>query len=467
MIETAPPLAVVYGKDLPRLAPPLPLHSKVDEYITLSHALGIDLMPWQCNALRYMTATDADGRAMYREVAIVVARQNGKTTLLVPFVVVALRMGLRVMHTAQNRVLPRDVFEQVAEILTRAGVLKVKPRFANGQEVIKTRNGGVYRIVAPTRGGARGPSNDIVLIDELREMEDFGFIGAAKPTLTASKSPQTIYLSNAGTEESAVLNSLRLRGDGDSNLAYLEWSAAPNRKADDIEGWREANPAIGHIPAVIETLFAEYQANSLAGSMALFETEHLCRWVTSMQALLVQEAVWLNAKAQLGIARRPMMAVGMDPSGTRASAVIAWRQEDDAIGVRVVADVTGDPIDLDRFGSELRDLARGLGVRTVGFAPWTDADLARYFPNAKPLDGKAWAVASEAFARMVEGGKVRWDGSDEIGKDLGWTVRKSHEGGAWHATKAKDDRPITAALAAVRAVWLASDPKRAGSLRVQ
>ena len=127
----------------------------------------------------------------------------------------------------------------------------------------------------------------------------------------------------------------------------------------------------------------------------------------------------------------------------------------------------GKPIDVDVFGTELRDFARGLNVRTVGFAPWTDADLARYFPTAKPLDGRTWAVASEAFARMVEGGRIHWDGGTEVGDDLAWPVRKAHEGGAWHAVKAKDDRPITAALAAVRAVWLASDPKPSGSLRVQ
>ena len=79
-------------------------------------------------------------------------------------------------------------------------MLRDLPRFGSGQEEIRLRNGGKYRIVAPTRGGARGPSNDLVIVDELREMDTLDFIAAAKPTLIASPSPQIVYLSNAGTD---------------------------------------------------------------------------------------------------------------------------------------------------------------------------------------------------------------------------------------------------------------------------
>src|SRR5262249_36743348 len=157
-------------------------------------------------------------RFLWREVAIVVARQNGKTTLLVPLIVARLVAGRRMMHTAQNRELPREVFEQVATIIEREFYdllprrrkeTVVLPRRSGGQETIELTTGGRYRIVAPSRNGARGPSNDDVIIDEVREMETFDFIAAARPTLQASRSPQTIYLSNAGDETSLVLNALR------------------------------------------------------------------------------------------------------------------------------------------------------------------------------------------------------------------------------------------------------------------
>jgi hypothetical protein len=45
-----------------------------------------------------------------------------------------------------------------------------------------------------------------------------------------------------------------------------------------------------------------------------------------------------------------------------------------------------------------------------------------------------------------------------VSADLAFTVRKEKEGGSFTAVKAIEERPVTAALAAVRAVWLASSP---------
>jgi hypothetical protein len=150
----------------------------------------------------------------------------------------------------------------------------------------------------------------------------------------------------------------------------------------------------------------------------------------------------------------------MDPSGTRASAVIAWQQSDASIGCRVLADVYGQPIDTDRLGTDLRQVAAKAGATVVAFDDWTDKELAKYFPTTKAIIGKDYANASENFARVVDAGRLRWDDADQITDDLTWAARKPHEmSGAWMAVKAKEDRPITAVFAAIRAVWLASGPK--------
>jgi hypothetical protein len=274
-----------------------------------------------------------------------VARQNGKTTLLVPLIVQRLLAGQRVMHTAQNRELPREVFGLVADLLVKQHreLLRSAPRFANGQEEIRLKNGGHYRIVAPTRGGARGPSNDLVIIDELREMTDLDFIAAAKPTLVASKQPQMVYLSNAGTVTSVVLNALRQRAATDSGLAYLEWSAAPDRAADDVAGWREANPAIGHLPGIIDNLHAEYRANRLGGTLAIFETEHLCRWALSLKQTAFPKHVWeaLRVAGPLeGIEDGPFaLGIGVAPGWERATIAVAALRADGRIGVEVFRDL--------------------------------------------------------------------------------------------------------------------------------
>jgi len=444
------------GSSTPRIAPPRPLRSLRVEYRAAARELGIRLMPWQRLAGAFMTALNRK-RWRYREVCVVVARQNGKTSLLLPLILMHLRRGNRILHTAQNRAIPRETFLTLARLLNGSEEV-TEIRFANGQELIRFKNGGRYTLVAP-RPGVRGYSVDIVLLDEVREQRSFDLLASVKPTLTASRNPQIVYLSNAGDSDSVVLNDLRRRGEsGDESLAYLEWSASPDRTLDDVDGWIEANPALG-ITIQLETLV------DFHGSMppAVFETEHLCRWVISMQPRLVSDAKWEQTRGILeATSVRPAMAVAMDASSKRASAVLAWQQTSGQLALRVIADVHGDPIDTDRLGTELRDMALRLGVVAVGFDDWTDKELARYFPkNAKAIIGREFANASENFVRVVDSGRLVHDDADAVTFDLAWTARKPHESGAWMAVKAKDDRPITAALAAIRAVWLASGPKPA------
>lgn len=440
------------GTAAPRLAPPVPAKSLLKEFERHAKGSGIKLMPWQQIAARYLTATEGK-RWRYRDVAIIVARQNGKTSLLLPRILLGLERGERILHTAQNRELPRETFNAVAALIVgQPDVLEI--RMANGQQMIRMANGARYTLVAP-RPGVRGHAVDTVILDEVREQRSFDLLAGIKPTLTASKNPQVIYLSNAGDSDSVVLNDLRRRADSDPSLAYLEWSAGPERAVDELEGWQEANPALG-ITIQLDTL--EDMHRSLPRSV--FETEHLCRWVITTQPRLVPEAAWDRLRHPLEKPLRPFMGISMDISGKRASAVIAWQQTDGSIAVKVIADVHGDPIDTDRLGKDIRNEAIKLGVTQVAYDPWSDTDLSRHFDNAKSLNGRDYANASENFARVVDSGRIRWDGDEVLSDDLGWTARRPYESGAWMAIKAKEDRPITSVLAAIRAVWLASGPKK-------
>lgn len=454
MIAAPLPRSSLSGVSTPRIAPPVPAKSLLADYRVAAKELGIRLMPWQVTAARYLTAVNRQ-RWQFREIVLVVARQNGKTTELLPLIHQRLKAGRRILHTAQNRSLPRETFLTLAQSLNgHPDVVEI--RYANGQEVIKFSNGGRYTLVAPTKSGARGHGVDDVLLDEVREQHSFELVASIKPAITASKNPQIIYVSNAGDEDSVVLNDLRRRSETDSSLAYLEWSASPDRAIDDRLGWAEANPAMGITiqPETLEDFFRSLPP-------AVFETEHLCRWVISMQPRLVSDASWQRARRTLEKPLRPMMAISMDPSGGRASAAIAWQQTDGTIGLKLVADVTGTPIDTDLFGPDLRQLAMRLGVTSVGFDDWTDKELARHLAqlrDVKAINGREFANASENFVRVIESGRLRWDEADQVSDDLTWTARKPHETGAWMAVKAKPDRAITSVLASIRAVWLASGP---------
>jgi hypothetical protein len=412
-----------------------------------------------------MTAVRESGLWLYPELAAIVSRQNGKTTLLLPRILMELKNKGRILHTAQDRVMPRLTWEELADRISSNKELRdmLAPRgirSANGTESIKFKNGGRYTLLAPSHG-IRGYTGDLVIQDEVREQVDDRLKRAMGPTTIASPNPQKVYLSNAGHEDSVVLNELRRRGldESEERLAYLEWSAAPDRPIHDRQGWAEANPALnyGIVPLTTTDLEDALASQSPAG----FETEHLCRWVISMQRRLLTDEEWARCRGELEKSVRPHMGVSMDPSGQRASAVIAWQQTNGMIGCRVIADVTGNPIDVDAFGEDLFRLSLKLGVSDVGFDSLTDAALAKHFKAAKPIGDREYANATARFVTVVAEGRLRWDEADEITQDLPWVGRRNYEGssGAYRAVKQKEERPATAMFAAIRAVFLASGPK--------
>jgi hypothetical protein len=406
------------GRAKPRIAPPAPLKTG-SGLADFAANIGIALFPWQREAAKYLTAEDGDGRWRYREVAVIVARQNGKTTLLIPLIMQRLLAGQRIMHTAQNRELPREVFGAVADLLVKhhRSLLRSMPRFANGQEEIRLLNGGHYRIVAPTRGGARGPSNDLVIIDELREMTDLDFIAAAKPTLVASPKPQMVYLSNAGTNASVVLNALRSRAKTDPALAYLEWSAAPGRDANDLAGWREANPAIGHIAGIIDNLRSEYRANSLGGTLSIFETEHLCRWATSLKEVAFRGQSWEANRVSDPLADVPepyALGIGVAPGWDRATVCVAALRPDGRIGVEVFRDLR-EAVSPRAVTDAIDAFAAGRWAQTIAYDASSGGagEFMRHGQESgnsyDPLGPKAMVAATMDVSEMIMAGRLAVD----------------------------------------------------------
>jgi hypothetical protein len=149
----------------------------------------------------------------------------------------------------------------------------------------------------------------------------------------------------------------------------------------------------------------------------------------------------------------------MTPDGKRAAAALAWQRVDGSVSLRLLYDVTGDPIDVKRLGEDLDRDARALGVKRVAYDPLTDVEITKYLRKSEPITGQKWANASAQFVNLVTAKRLRWQDDGTLGEDLAWTSRKAHdETGHFQAVRMADNRPIPAALASIRAVWLASGP---------
>ena len=103
----------------------------------------------------------------------------------------------------------------------------------------------------------------------------------------------------------------------------------------------------------------------------------------------------------------------------------------------------------------------------MAFDPYTDADLVRYLRKPKAINGREYASASEKFVRLVAERRLRInDPAGVLSKDMEWTTRKPAPYGSFMAVKASDEHTVTAAIAAVRAAWLASAPVSTAPARI-
>lgn len=291
---------------------------------------GIDLFPWQAWLLIHslemapgLTVSTMGERGRldpifrFRKVIVLVARQNGKSTLsqvLSLFFLYVLGTDL-VLGTAQDLDTAEEVWEGALDIIDETpelAALADKPIRNNGKKAIRLKSGERYKVKAANRRAGRGLSGDLILLDELREHQSWEAWGAITKTTMARPAAMIWALSNAGDATSVVLRYLRksahdslgdpdgINADDDPSallpvaddgagddapdiedlmetsadtLGLFEWSARPGCDVMDRDGWASANPSMGY----------GISERTLAGDAKddpewVFRTECLCQW---------------------------------------------------------------------------------------------------------------------------------------------------------------------------------------------
>lgn len=238
------------------------------EVADLAESAGLYLDGEQRLALDVLLAERPDGRWLSFEAAVVAARQNLKTFLFKVIVLGDLYLfdAELVVWTAHEFNTAMEAFRDVKEIIDGAPHLSKRVKKvieANGDEGIEFHTGQRLRFKARTKTGGRGLTGDRVILDEAFALQP-SHMGSLMPTMSAKSvtgNPQLLYGSSAGQLQSAVLRNIRDRGrkGGDPSLAYIEWCAPEGGCSipecdhrygnagcvlDDVERWRQANPAL-------------------------------------------------------------------------------------------------------------------------------------------------------------------------------------------------------------------------------
>lgn len=321
-------MAKLLGYEQPRIFTP-PLRELTPDttlgYEVIAFAEGVlemKLHPWQkwlfIHALEVIDADDGSWMLRFRTVVVLVGRQNGKTTMgaiLSLFFLYALRTGL-VIGTAQDLEQAEDTWAMCVDIAEADEELSEQISHVwktNGAKRLQLTGGRDYRVKASTRKAGRGKSADLVLLDELREHQNFESYAALSKTGIAKKSALLWCISNAGDGTSVVLRHLRMKAhaalgdpDGivaatgnaqaipdemleDSAIGIFEWSASPDLPITSTEAWRQANPSLGY--TITERAI---RASCADDPEDVFKTECLCQWVTAAVTPPFPIGAWEN-----------------------------------------------------------------------------------------------------------------------------------------------------------------------------
>ncbi|MET3349634.1 UNVERIFIED_ORG: hypothetical protein ABID57_001306 [Arthrobacter sp. UYEF1] len=398
----------IYGSAEPRICTP-PLRALTPEttlgYDVIEFAenvLHLKLYPWQKVLLCRMLELLPDGTLRFRTVVVLIARQNGKSTLsqvLALWFMIVWGWPL-VMGTAQDLETAEEVWQGAVDLVEEDDELsKILKRVVkvNGKKALEITDGTTektkarYKVKAANRRAGRGFTGNLIMLDELREHQNWEAWGAITKTTMAQAEALILALSNAGDLTSIVLRYLRKMaheaiGDPDGiceeigasgptaldlnelsdddeeldedeladfeqdedTLGLFEWSTAPGLDKRDRQGWAQANPSLNWNPGFTERTIA---AACRTDPEWVFRTEVLCQWSEGTLTGPFPPGSWDMGKNQpetlpdgslrMGDEHRIVtdVVVGLDQSHDRSMTYVAFagHRADGVAQVEIVA----------------------------------------------------------------------------------------------------------------------------------
>jgi hypothetical protein len=365
----------IYGRTAPRLwTPPLrPLSKRTSNGYAaaeFAEAVGEPFLPWQRWLAIHAMELLPDLSYRFRVILVLVARQNGKSTGKRTISLWRLHVdGARlVLGVAQDLSLAREQWQMCLDTIEASPDLTAdlgQVRRVNGDEWFKLAadledrgedpgerelsfeddegdesltlaGGGRYKIAASNRKAGRGLSVDELNIDELREQRSWAAWSALSKTTMARPLAQIWCMSNAGDDESVVLNQLRdaaLSGR-DPSIGLFEWSGEDDCELDDLNAIRQANPGLGYTVSLQAIRTA--QATDPPG---VYRTEVLCQKVDQLDGA-INFGAWKACHDPHGTLEglRDRLAFCFDaaPDGKHATLAAAARLDDGRIRAEIV-----------------------------------------------------------------------------------------------------------------------------------
>jgi hypothetical protein len=480
--------AALLGAQQPRICSyPRARPGAGDEAVELAAAAGLDLDPWQQLVLRGSMGERPDGRWAAMTVGLCVPRQNGKGGVLEARELAGLFLldERLITHSAHRFDTSLEHFKRVEELIAgtpdfarevaRNGVQR-----SHGEEGITLRSGQRIRFRTRTKGGGRGFSGDLLVLDEAMDLPESA-LGALMSAQSARPNPQLWYAGSAVDQaihdNGLVFARVRLRGlAGDETVAYFEWSlpfdspdAVPDAAASDPQRWADANPAL-NIRITPEFIAEEFRSLALR----TFAVERLCvgDWPDPTgEEHKIDPARWAELIDLESSARNPVcFALEVSPDRSHATICAAGWRPDRLAHVEVVDRKRGTGWLAGR-AAELRRKHRPVAFVGDASGPLSGslADLEDEGIEVLPLSSAERAQACGMIYDAVDQGTLRHRGDPDLATAIAGATTKPQGDGSWlwwRKTSTVDISPLVGCTMALWGLRTQKPRSRAGVIDV-
>lgn len=456
--------------------------------------LGWEPMPWQREILETAFEIDpATGLLWYSEIVIIVPRQSGKSSLVIPWGVHRMLMWPErqyMLYIAQTRDKALEKLEEEHHHRIAAspfGKLLRRNRtgntlnLSNGSEHMKFLNGSKWAIDAPTEGAGHGGTLGLTIGDEIFAQRDNRLEAALMPATTAVDDAQSLWISTVGESKTkspflwgkaeigrARVELLRsnpsLLNVPKYRTLYVEYSADEKADPDDPLTWWSCMPALGYTTSAAK--IAAFRESMQGGFLRPF----LNWWGDDVEkAWKIPKDRWLAD----GVAdpdtevdensAEVVYVIDVAPESAWASIGVAGVRADGDLHIEVLADGPGTGWIID--GDHEHDLP--------GILDLLDAQPGRVYVEHKAagflvpalLDAGVdvelitpaqIAVAGPGLLDDVLNKRVRHPGQPELTEALKSAAVKTVDAG-WKWMRGASMRPISALVAVTYARQLLSE----------
>jgi phage terminase large subunit-like protein len=448
------------------------LPSKGQEMIDFATELGINLMDWQKFVCIHGHKVRPDGRWAHSELGLIMARQQGKSTLMMLRILTGMFVwgeGLQ-LASAHRLTTSLETFRQIVALMEANPKLEKevkKIRWQHGAEEIELFGNRRF-VVKAANNAARGLSKpETIHLDELREYKDEDAWSSMRYSMMAAKNPQVWIYSSAGDQHSVILNKLRERAlvsaTTNDPIGWFEWSAEPDAPILLPSGemnwpaFAQANPSLGI------TIHPDNLKAVINDPPDIVRTEVLAQWVDTINSAIDAQKWGLCQTDPIPLDPEKETWFGLDLSPDRKFGALVATQKlpGEKFNLVLLHTWSNDySINDLAVANDIAPYVRKYNVQTVAYSKRTaQAVASRLVPAGIPItdmDGAIYAESCDRWLGAINSHRLQHGGQDELTQQTLSAAKLPYGDGSWIIGRRASRVAVCAAVASALATYFAT-----------